>query len=442
MRFNKDDIVILVLAVCLASAISIPIFFVIDVGTDKAEEKALADASNIEEKTTKLEEVPQKVVSEDKPKEEPKDEVKKDEVTTISKPVLESNVGKTYYRNTLNANEMAVYDLICSNISNFNEEYFSIPSISSESLLKIHKYIALDREDFFYFTTINYTTNGNDYSKRVKLVFNCSRQLKNERTQQINTIVDGLVSQMQNMTAYEKSKFAHDFVINNTDYVLNAPENQNLVSVFLGKKSVCAGYSRAYQYILRKAGVYCIYLTGTGNDSTITSNVPVGHAWNLVRLDDNKYYYVDVTFDDPTYEKEEINNYCGYDHLHITTAELLKNHTLPTDLPKFPDANSTTYNYFVKEGLFFSKFDNDTINTIKNKIQSNNEEKKIVFSFKFADSTTYGKAVNQLIQNGKQMNSILKSINSNKVKNQFVTNSYSYLMQDSKYIITFLLKYK
>lgn len=53
---------------------------------------------------------------------------------------------------------------------------------------------------------------------------------------------------------------------------------------------VCAGYSKAFQLLCQKAGIPCVPVTGAG------------HEWNYVQPDpdDNRWYAVDVTWNDPT----------------------------------------------------------------------------------------------------------------------------------------------
>lgn len=61
----------------------------------------------------------------------------------------------------------------------------------------------------------------------------------------------------------------------------------------LGKGvAVCQGYSEAYLYLLERVGV----------DSYICSSDALDHAWNIVTIN-GKNYHVDVTWDDPTWDK-------------------------------------------------------------------------------------------------------------------------------------------
>ena len=64
-----------------------------------------------------------------------------------------------------------------------------------------------------------------------------------------------------------------------------------IVYLVTGQRCV-RGYAGATKYLLDRAGVDCIWVTGTGGGGP--------HAWNIVKCD-GQYYYVDTTWGDPGY---------------------------------------------------------------------------------------------------------------------------------------------
>ena len=60
-------------------------------------------------------------------------------------------------------------------------------------------------------------------------------------------------------------------------------------------KVVCEGYAKAFKYLLDSLKIECILVSGTAINSSGESE---SHMWNYVKLDD-KWYAVDVTWDDP-----------------------------------------------------------------------------------------------------------------------------------------------
>jgi len=58
--------------------------------------------------------------------------------------------------------------------------------------------------------------------------------------------------------------------------------------------ALCDGYSLAYEYLLQRAGINCIVVSGYAGPSAEETEK---HAWNLVQLDE-EWYEVDATWDD------------------------------------------------------------------------------------------------------------------------------------------------
>ena len=89
-------------------------------------------------------------------------------------------------------------------------------------------------------------------------------------------------------TNAEKEQYAHDGLMLAAEYDASSPLGQSAYSALVHGKTVCAGYARAYQYLLQQLGIPCYYCTGYAGED---------HAWNIVKLDGD-YYNVDVTWDD------------------------------------------------------------------------------------------------------------------------------------------------
>ena len=79
----------------------------------------------------------------------------------------------------------------------------------------------------------------------------------------------------------------HDTLAERITYDLSAEMSQSAYSALVNGRTVCAGYARAFQYIMQRLGIPCYYCTGYAGES---------HAWNIVGMEDG-YYNVDVTWD-------------------------------------------------------------------------------------------------------------------------------------------------
>ncbi|MCR5684940.1 MAG: hypothetical protein K6G81_05890 [Lachnospiraceae bacterium] len=124
----------------------------------------------------------------------------------------------------------------------------------------------------------------------------------------------------------EYEKAVHDSLTEMNEYSLAAPYNQSAYSALAGGSTVCAGYSRAFQYVMQLAGIPCYYCSGYAGES---------HAWNIICLDD-EFYNVDVTWDDT----DPGHNYDWYNK---TDADYATTHMRKNLSVYLPPCNGTKY---------------------------------------------------------------------------------------------------
>ncbi len=98
-------------------------------------------------------------------------------------------------------------------------------------------------------------------------------------------------------TRYDTLKNIHDYICNNANYdyaaagLSYATEAHTAAPLFNGKgEFVCEGYSKSLKILCDKFGIPCALVSGTGSNEA--------HMWAYVKMDDGKWYAVDVTWDD------------------------------------------------------------------------------------------------------------------------------------------------
>ncbi|MBR4554652.1 MAG: hypothetical protein IKO27_03565 [Ruminococcus sp.] len=92
-------------------------------------------------------------------------------------------------------------------------------------------------------------------------------------------------------------RYAYDyFTENGINYRSVSQEDwaHTVAGMVMHGEGVCESYAKTFQMIMNYYGFNCLFVTGEG----INNNSAEDHAWNLLRLDDNKYYCIDVTWDD------------------------------------------------------------------------------------------------------------------------------------------------
>ena len=180
---------------------------------------------------------------------------------------------------------------------------------------------------------------------------------------------------------YDKVKYTYQYLIMNTEYVLDSPENQNICSVMIYNKSVCLGYAKSMQYLLNEVGVSSTIVEGYAANGD-------PHAWNMVHIA-NAYYFVDVTWGDSSYTNGssavKLLSGVNYDYLNITSDELSHSHVIDNVVP-IPRCVEIRDNYYVKEGLYFDSINANALSTaFKNAIEIESDH----ITIKCSNDTTF-----------------------------------------------------
>ncbi len=225
---------------------------------------------------------------------------------------------------------------------------------------RVFQCVLNDHPEYFYVEGYTYT-KYTQMDKLVKLVFSGTYSMTveeaKERFAQIQLAAEQLLAGApEDASDYEKVKYVYETLIRETDYELSAPDNQNIYSVLVNHASVCQGYAKATQYLLNRLGTDCTLVLGTVDTGE-------GHAWNLVKVD-GEYYYVDTTWGDASYQTEEEGSFLmpeiNYDYLCVTTDQISRTHALDAG-ELMPECTSLEANYYVKEGAYFTSFEEERI---------------------------------------------------------------------------------
>lgn len=255
---------------------------------------------------------------------------------------------------------------------------------------KIYEYILYDRPELFWCLGSCQMTVYRDYTEFYP-AYACSEADRKTRQEKIDTAVGDCLSGIDSgASEYDKIKAVFEYIVKTADYDEDAPDNQNIYSVFVGKKSVCAGYSRAVQYLLNQLDIECIYVVGTAQDQE-------AHAWNIVKCQ-GKYYHLDATFGDPVFLGAESgedlpSDIIYYDYLCCTDQEILADHTM-ADTVKYPACTADDLNYYKINGMYFDTCDPQKImQTMNESISAGNS----TFVCKFASGTVYDQVRDVLI---------------------------------------------
>lgn len=271
-----------------------------------------------------------------------------------------SDSEKLYAYRTLTDNEKLVYDQMVDTVKHRKSDV-RLATSSLKVLKKSWQAVRCDHEEFFWVKNLSYELykkDGKIQAIDISPKYTMSEEKIDSCRKKINKKVKGILKDApRDGTDYDKVKYCYDILIRTVDYDSSAPNSQNIISTFLGRRTVCQGYAYGMQYLLKKLGVSCTTVEGRARG--------INHAWNLVRMD-GAYYYVDVTWGNSQYafsqngNENQTEKYINYNYLGATTADIQDTHTA-SDMIKLPKCTAVKDNYFVHEKLYFSEFDRQAI---------------------------------------------------------------------------------
>ena len=160
---------------------------------------------------------------------------------------------------------------------------------------------------------------------------------------------DVLIADLYDLPAWEQEKYVHDRLASLITYSGESSYNQTLYSALCQQETVCAGYAKAFQYLMTSLGVPCYYCEGTAQDSSAEDAAWLAHAWNIVCLD-GSYVNVDLTWDDTSLTSAGLISYAQYNRTD-SDASFFQTHQRSDDSQFLPVCDGAGWSYEQLFGL-------------------------------------------------------------------------------------------
>lgn len=298
-----------------------------------------------------------------------------------------------YYQ--LTEDEQAIYQRLRDGIAVHADKIEFYPQIELSTLEKCILCMYMDYPQYYWYTG-NYTYWQMEDTERVSSVepeYILTEDEVAENESVLCTITDTILQNVPKESSdYETVKYIYESLIAFTEYSPGCKYDQSLASVFLYGESVCAGYAKAFQYLLQKIGIPCIYISGDALSIRNENETWEPHAWNMIELD-GQYYYVDVTWGDPfpleNGEKKEIEY--GYLCGMPETFEKYHAANVPVELP---ECTMGDYEYYQLAGMRFASFEYGDIRDTLAELTKNGQ---ITMSFAFDHTEDYNTMIEELL---------------------------------------------
>lgn len=231
------------------------------------------------------------------------------------------------YYAMLDAKEQHLYRQIYANGSACYQAFAPVESVTPQELRNVFIAVYNDHPELFWLETA-YTGKYDRSGQCVEIDLRFNRTFTDLDAEKavFDDHVDRILAEAQGLSGnYEKEKFVHDALLGQTAYDLRAEMNQSAYSALVNGQAVCAGYARAFQYLMQQLGIPCYYCTGFAGES---------HAWNIVMLEDG-FYNVDATWDD--------TDTGTYDYFNKTDSDYASTHIRQELSVYLPPCNGQAY---------------------------------------------------------------------------------------------------
>ncbi len=214
------------------------------------------------------------------------------------------------YYAMLDKDMKSLYRQIYANAKKLTTSFAPVVTVTAEQVKDVFEAVYNDHPELFWLETsysCKYLKSGQCIEVTLKY-YKIAEDLETAQ-KEFTAAAQQMISEANKLSnEAEKERYVHDALINTVDYHAGTSMSQSAYSALVEGRSVCAGYARAFQYVMMELGIPCYYCIGYSGED---------HAWNIVKLG-HEYYNVDVTWDD--------TKPSTYDYFNQTDADYAKTH--------------------------------------------------------------------------------------------------------------------
>ena len=257
-----------------------------------------------------------------------------------------------YARGFLSSSQQKVYDQVTTAVYNVQEKLI-IQDMDNEEIEKILRYFQKDHPAVDWLKG-EYRVRRYPAGKKTELFLNYC-YTKKEIFARIDRLEEEAAALLGHMSAslsdFDTAVILHDRLLERVEYDLEAKYRDDVYGALVEGRAACEGYSRAYQYLLLRAGLEAIIVYGMADEA---------HAWNMVRLD-GEYYLADPTWDDATLS--DGSSFLSHQYLFWDDSVFSQTHTPDENglnIP-LPACNRKKLNYFYQTGAIIQETDEEVI---------------------------------------------------------------------------------
>ncbi len=254
-----------------------------------------------------------------------------------------------YFYVQLSANGQKAYQLIRQDIIDHKNKTDINFDLSEEDANKITE-LLFDHDPLTFNIKSSSWCSVNGKITYFEYEFNTSKKEYDKMLSACDEEADNIIEKVKDeKSTYKKLRIIHDELVKLIDYNDRTKYSNDLYGALAKKQAACEGYSKAFSYICAKIGIKSANVSGmTSEDSNY------GHMWNKVYYN-KKWYNIDVTWDDPVYEKSDLSDYekSLIEHIFFMVSDEYIGSThfeyeanTEDNLFKYPAANDNSITYY------------------------------------------------------------------------------------------------
>lgn len=257
---------------------------------------------------------------------------------------------RPYVYSTLNEKGKYVYDAIISAAQKGSAyvDLTGIDGVTKDDYCDIYSLVYNDENSMYYLdVNMQYSFNPNTQNVRSATIFYKYTSAERQRMQaEIDSETANILSKITpGMSQYDIVKTFYDYLAENVVYDEDAPNCSDIYGVFVDKRAICGGYSKAFSYLCDKVGIETLTVIGDAD------NIP--HMWNMIKLGGD-WYHIDITY---AVTDSKLGQYVRYDYFCVTD-DVINRSRIVYDQPyAYPKAAAQKCNYFVKNRLVANSYD-------------------------------------------------------------------------------------
>lgn len=355
------------------------------------------------------------------------------EIDSLSNRYSADEIQRPYSYNQLTEKQQYIYDAVISAAERLKTDvnFSSVMEITSTDYCDVYQQIFNDEHALFYIDAkMQYAMNTNTKKLASAILFykyseDKIRSMQAEIEQEAAKVLDMITPEM---TDYDKVKLFYDYLAENVVYDKTEENCRDIYGVFVKKKAICGGYSKAFSYLCDKVGIESLTKTGDADGEA--------HMWNMVKLG-GQWYNIDITY---AVTESALGKYVRYDYFCVTDEMLSSTRTVYDQTYTYPDAVAEEYNYYVKNGLIADSWEDARAMLVK-QIGEASKTKQMVIQVKCSSKETYDDVIYRLFDpNQKQAVDIFEEALFT-AENKYDCSEVNYSQDSTSMVVKLFLKY-